>query len=152
MQSQTIGVFMLALTLPALAQSSVRPHEVPRLVSADLPRYPPIAEAAHITGWLKVRITIQNGGVVNEEVLSTETTARGISGVSKDGSPYLTTPTLTNLKSWRFDSDINDSIIVKFTYDIAGTETDRPTNPKVEILPSLDVNITARPVKPTVMY
>jgi hypothetical protein len=33
-----------------------------------------------------------------------------------------------------------------------GKESDDLTNLKVEMLPSLDVKITARPVKPTVMY
>jgi len=35
---------------------------------------------------------------------------------------------------------------------MSGDETDSPMNPTVEMLPSLDVNITARPVKPAVMY
>ena len=39
-----------------------------------------------------------------------------------------------------------------YTYEISGEPTDEPTNPKVEMLPSLNVKITARPVKPTVNY
>lgn len=41
---------------------------------------------------------------------------------------------------------------VTYSYSIAGDETDRPTNPILEMLPSLNVKITARPVKPTVNY
>jgi len=47
---------------------------------------------------------------------------------------------------------VTGAFTVTYTYEIAGTETDNPTNAKVEMLPSLDVKITGRPVKPTVMY
>jgi hypothetical protein len=39
-----------------------------------------------------------------------------------------------------------------YDYEISGRETEESMNAKVEMLPSLDVKITARPVKPTVMY
>lgn len=58
--------------------------------------------------------------------------------------------TVANLKTWRFADDVNGTFTVTYTYVIAGDETDSVTNPTVEMLPSLDVNITARPVKPTV--
>jgi len=35
---------------------------------------------------------------------------------------------------------------VTYTYDIVGEVSDRSTNPRVKILPTLDVNIIARPV------
>jgi hypothetical protein len=41
---------------------------------------------------------------------------------------------------------------VTYTYEISGKESDDLTNSKVEMLPSLAVKITGRPVKPTVMY
>ncbi|HTV81775.1 MAG TPA: hypothetical protein VME18_03920 [Acidobacteriaceae bacterium] len=56
------------------------------------------------------------------------------------------------MKSWRFSSDVNGSFVVKFTYSFAGTETEQPTNPTVEVLPPLDVNVIARPVKLVVEY
>ena len=70
----------------------------------------------------------------------------------KAASRWLTTPTLKSLNTWRFDPSVDDVFVVTFIYEIAGTETDNPTNPRIEILPSLDVKITARPVKPTMMY
>jgi hypothetical protein len=39
-----------------------------------------------------------------------------------------------------------------YTYEISGSETDEPTNTRVEVFPSLDVKITARPLKSTVNY
>jgi len=117
-----------------------------------MPFYPPIAEVTHTTGWLIVRITVDGGNVTKADVLSTEAQSRGMSHPSKSGSAFLTAPTLEYLKSWRFNSDVKDSFVVKFTYNISGPEIDEVATPNIEISPSLDVNITARPVKPVVMY
>jgi len=117
-----------------------------------MPFSPPIAEATHTTGWLIIRITADGGIVTKAEVLRTETQSRGMSHPSKSGSQLLTAPTLEYLKSWRFSSDVNGSFVVKFTYSFAGTETEQPTNPTVEVLPPLDVNVIARPVKLVVEY
>ena len=65
---------------------------------------------------------------------------------------FLETPTVENLKTWRFATDVNSEFTVTYSYAIAGEATEDPTNSRVEMLPSLDVNITARPVKPTVNY
>ena len=142
---------LICAPLSLFAQGS-HSNTPPRLVAADLPRYPPIAEAAHITGWLKIQVTVEKGRVIGTKVLGAETKARGQDSVSTIGAPWLVSPTLENLKSWRFSSDVNGAFVVKFTYSFAGTETDQPTNPTVEVLPSLDVNVIARPVKPVVEY
>jgi hypothetical protein len=56
-------------------------------------------------------------------------------------------------KEWQTSSAMKASTFrATYTYEIAGDPTDDPTNAKVEMLPSLDVKITARPVKPTVNY
>lgn len=129
-----------------------QPNLPPRLVAADLPTYPPIAEAAHVTGWLRIEIAVGKGKVVGTKVVGAETKARGQDSVSTTGSLWLVNPTLENLKTWRFPPDFSGLFDVTFTYSFAGTETDYPTNPKIEILPSLDVNVIARPVKPIVEY
>jgi hypothetical protein len=123
---------------------------VPLLVNADLPRYPPIAKAADLTGTIQLRANVKDGKVVEAEVLSQHLQSRG--AVLKSGSPYLALPTIENLKTWRFGASVNENLVVTYTYEISGSETEGPTNPKIEILPSLDVHITARPVKPTVNY
>jgi hypothetical protein len=109
----------------------------PILIGADLPTYPPIWRAAHLTGKVAVLVTVKNGRVVEAE--------------TKSGESHLLLPTVGNIKSWRFADTVNERFGVIFTYQIAGEPTDVATNPRVEILPSLDVNITARPVKPTCM-
>ena len=153
-RSKYLFALLLALPLtgPAQAGSGTPSHVVPRLISADLPSYPPIAETAHVTGRVTVRVTVENGKVVKTEVVDTEVRNRSQILLPKTGAQWLTAPTEENLKSWRFDSSVKDAFMVNYNYEISGTETDNPTNPRVEILPSLDVTITARPVKPTVLY
>ena len=138
---------LLLFTFPGVAQQNLPP----RLISAEMPFYPPIAAAAHITGWLRIRIKVENGKVARTEVLTTEA-KDDRSHVWEKGSQLLIAPTLNYLESWRFDSDVKTSFVVTFTYKIAGTETDKPTTPKIEVSPSLNVIITARPVRPTVNY
>ena len=106
--------------------------------------YPPIAKAAHVTGKLTLWATVKEGLVVKTDVLSKADVATG--------QRYLESPTVENLKTWRFAADVNDVVTVTYTYAISGTETTELTNARVTISPSLDVEITARPVKPTVNY
>lgn len=117
---------------------------VPILQGAALPMYPPIAKAARVTGKVVVRVTVRHGLMVQTDVLSKPAVA--------SGGRLLESSTLENLKTWRFAADVTGAFTVTYTYEISGTETEGPTNAKVEMLPSLDVKITARPVKPTVMY
>lgn len=65
------------------------------------------------------------------------------------GQRFLETPTVENIKTWRFAPTVTSEFTATYTYEISGEPTDDPTNAKVEVLPSLDVTITARPVKPT---
>lgn len=118
-------------------------HEVPVLLESAMPMYPPIAKAAHVTGKVIVRVTVKDGLVVKTDLLSK---------LNPSEHRFLETPTVENLKTWRFAADVNSEFSVAYSYTIAGEETEGPTNPTVEMLPSLDVNITARPVKPVVTY
>jgi hypothetical protein len=118
-------------------------YSVPILQEAGQPRYPPIAKAAHVTGKVSVRVSVRDGQVVKTDV---------VSKLDPAGQRFLETPTVENLKTWRFATDVTSEFTVTYTYAISGDETDGPTNPTIEMLPSLDVNITARPLKPVVMY
>ena len=89
-------------------------------------------------------MTVKNGLVAQTDVLSRPDGA--------SGKRFVETPTVENLKTWRFAADVTGTFTVTYTYEISGTETEEPTNAKVEMLPSLDVKITAQPVKPTVRY
>jgi hypothetical protein len=130
----------LILAAPMLGQtvSTSTSAAVPILLKAALPYYPPIGLAAHITGKVVVRVTVKGGQVVGTDVVF--------------GARFLQGPTLLNLKTWQFATDEDCTFTVTYTYKISGVPADYPTNPQVEMLPSLDVKVTARPVKPTVMY
>jgi hypothetical protein len=145
----TIGCLILAVSSFAMGQTSA-PHRVPGLLSAEMPRYTPIARASSTTGWVEVRVGIVDGNVVNEKVVRS-LVRDGQGHICADCSLLLITPTLENLRTWRFDSKVSQSLDVTFTYEMKGSETEQPENPDVEILPSLDVHIIARPVKPVVM-
>lgn len=91
-----------------------------------------------------MRVIVKDGLIVQTYVLSKPAVA--------SGGRVLESPTLENLKTWRFAVDVTGAFTVTYTYEISGAETEEPTNARVEMLPSLEVKITARPVKPTVMY
>jgi len=147
------GLLLLA-PIFSFGQTSALPatQTLPILRRADLPMYPPIAKAAHVTGEIVIRVTVQSGKVIKTEIVHARVKNRSQELMPESGAKWLTLPALENVKSWRFDTDVNSVIVVNYTYEIAGTATDNPTNPRVEISPSLDVNITARPVKPVVEY
>jgi outer membrane biosynthesis protein TonB len=133
--------FLIVAVLAAMAlnQASLSQKPVtPILVSASLPTYPPIWRAAHIQGNVVAFVTIKNGVVVGTKILS--------------GENHLDVSTIANLKTWQFEDGVNATITVTYTYEILGEPTEERTNPEVEILPNLDVRITARPVRPTVNY
>ncbi|MGB7137172.1 MAG: TonB family protein [Acidobacteriaceae bacterium] len=134
MLRKTIGLLLLALSSPVFAQAGAG-HPAPRLVSADLPDYPPIAYAARVAGSVRVRVEITAGKVTRAEV------------ASKDGQypMMLANASLENVRTWHFAPSVNDSFVVTYTYVLAGVPDDAWRNPKIEISPSLDVTVTARP-------
>ena len=138
-----LAVVLMAVSASGQTAPDAATPVVPILQGAAVPVYPPIAKAAHVTGKVIVRVTVKDGLVVKTVVLSK---------LDPSGQRFLETPTVENLKTWRFSVDVNGEFSVTYTYAISGDETDNPTNPRVEMLPSLDVNITARPVKPTAQY
>ncbi len=132
---------LIAIALAAMAlirPTSSQEPAIPILVSASVPTYPPIWRAAHIQGDVVAFVTIKNGVVAGIKIIS--------------GDNHLEVPTIANLKTWQFEEGVNAAITITYTYEISGEPTEARTNPKVEILPDLDVKITARPVKPTVNY
>jgi len=154
MLSRSVWSVLLVIPLCLFGQTTSGSHSssvIPVLRSGDVPTYPPIAKAARITGKVSVRIHVAAGKVVRVEMLSADLKERGHKLTSK-AAPWLTTPMVASLKTWQFDKSVNNDFVVHYIYEIVGTATDIPTNPKVEISPSLDVKITARPVKPTINY
>ncbi len=142
MLQRSIGLLLLVLSNCALAQPTPA-AATPHLIGGEIPSYPAIARAARVSGTIKVRVAVESGRITKLDVLG----AKGASGsqVLEHGSRILTDPTLANLKSWRFDSSVNTSFDVLYTYVLTGDPTYPPDNPGIEISPSLDVTITATP-------
>ncbi len=68
-----IGVFLLAAS--AFGQSTASTPATPathypNLIHAELPLYPPIARAAHITGTVEIQVVVEKGAVVDAQVKS----------------------------------------------------------------------------------
>jgi TonB family protein len=81
-----ILVLLLTASLSVFGQSLPEPN----LVSAGLPRYPPIARLAKVHGEVKVDFTLSsNGEVINATAVS--------------GHPMLKPAAEENMKTWRFE-------------------------------------------------
>lgn len=107
-----------------------------KLTHAEPPTYPAIARAAHITGKVEVQVTIKSGSVIKAEVKSSK-------------SPFLTNPTIANIKTWQFNPDASATFRVTYSYRIEGNETLLPESPRLELDLPRSAKITAKPFKPT---
>ncbi|HXX17874.1 MAG TPA: energy transducer TonB [Candidatus Acidoferrum sp.] len=80
-------VFLLAMP-PAPAAFAQKASD-PVLESAQMPKYPPVARTAHVTGDLEAEFTLDEGGnVASVRILS--------------GPPLLARPTEENIRTWKF--------------------------------------------------
>ena len=129
----------------------------PSVIRAEVPLYPPAAWSAHLAGNVEIEVTVRDGAVVDAQV------KRGTveSEVPRDKPivrqnqetylPYLSVPSLRNIKSWRFDPEAvgRTTFTVIYVYKIEGAETVVPENPRIELdLPRV-VRVTVKPVKPS---
>lgn len=83
--SASVVIVFLALAGSALGQALPEPT----LVSAGLPRYPPIARLAKIQGEVKVDFTLNSNGEV-------------VGATAASGHPMLKAAAEENVKTWRF--------------------------------------------------
>jgi outer membrane biosynthesis protein TonB len=104
------GVLALVLAAPAVGQTTPPAAAPPILQGATLPMYPPIAKAAHITGKVIVRVTIKAGLVVKTDVLSKPDV--------RSGQRFLESPTVENLKTWRFAADVTGEYTVTYLVSV----------------------------------
>lgn len=144
-------VCVAALTLATWAQS----EHYPLISDADLPLYPALARALNLTGTVEIQLAIVKGIVMDAQVKSVVIDSHNGAPLTNEGEEkigqYLSAPSLANIKNWRFESGESATFVVKYVYRITGKQTEMPENPDVDIdLPV--VRITARPIKPTVLY
>lgn len=136
-----------------IPKPNIQAVHYPEVIHADVPLYPPIARAAHITGTVEIQVVVEKGSVVSAQLKSVVVDASNSPVLSEQGkkkvSPYLSIPSLANVKTWRFDSSGRITFLVRYVYRITGQATPLPESPTVELdFPHL-VKITARPFSPT---
>jgi TonB family protein len=134
-----LAVLLLAMCASgqsAQQRAATQATHYPNLIRAELPLYPPLARAAHITGTVVIEATVEKGSVVETKVKSAT-------------SPALSNPAIANLKTWKFEPEGQATLVVTYVYEIRGKQTPLPQNPKVELDLPRFVKVTARPFKPT---
>lgn len=102
-------------------------------VEGNVPTYPILAKTARVSGRVQVKVTVQNGAVVQADVIS--------------GHPLLASPTVDNVKTWKFDKTGNAAFTVTFVYELEKDEVSEASNPKIELELPTFVRITAKPTK-----
>jgi hypothetical protein len=106
-----------------------------------------------LQGTVEVQVTVDKGVVVDAEVkrgtVEVVPAKQDAAGGSEEKLlPYLSLPSLDNVKSWQFSPEERGTFLVTYVYRIEGTETPLPENPRVEVdLPRIVV--TARPIRPS---
>jgi len=83
------SVVVVFCALAGIAFGQALPE--PTLISAGLPRYPPIARVAKIQGEVKVDFTLNSNGEI-------------ISATAVSGHPMLKGAAEENVKTWRFEA------------------------------------------------
>jgi TonB family protein len=100
-----LGGLAGALPLAVKAQNVSADSNGRKVRSKVVPAYPDIARAAHITGKVKIEVTISADGRV---------TATKVVG----GSPVLVNAAVEALSKWRFEAASGDSTeVIEFQFD-----------------------------------
>jgi hypothetical protein len=151
-----IGFFLLAafaFDQSATEAPSAEATHYPNVIHGELPLYPPIARAAHITGTVEIQLVVEKGAVIDAQVQSVGFDPSNRTVLSDEGKKklglYLSNPSLANVKTWQFESENRTTFLVTYVYKIEREETQLAESPKIELdMPRL-VKVTTRPLKPT---
>jgi len=156
----TRGAVFLLWVASALAQNSVEakhpdtPH-YPMVTRAEIPLYPPAAWSAHLGGTVEIEVTVEKGAVVEVKVKrgAVETQVAAKKPTMSENQvkllPYLSNPSVANVKTWQFQPEDRTTFIVTYVYKIEGEQTLQPENPKIELDLPRAVKVIARPFKPS---
>lgn len=85
--------------------NAVFSEQLPRVVSLDVPFYPPLARAAHVEGTVIVKVITNGEGVVTREVVS--------------GHPILVDAAEENIRTWTFQPHTPASFTTTFEFRLA---------------------------------
>lgn len=129
--------FVVAVSIMMVAQDE------PVLISANIPKYPPLACQARVEGVVKLTFTLaaQASEPTNVEVVS--------------GHPLLNGAALENVRTWRFDNPytVERKYETTFKYRLSGRELAGGTKKLTVSLESFhNVEIVTDVYQPTVNY
>jgi hypothetical protein len=103
-------------------------------LKGEMPLYPVLAKTARVSGSVRLEVTVKGGDVVATQAIS--------------GNPLLASPTIANVKTWKFYKTDSGTFTTTFTYLLEREESPGASNPtKIELELPTSVKITARPPK-----
>src|SRR5262245_26789890 len=102
-RSKLLGIVLLVLLAATTWGQTGEPH-FPPAIRAELPLYPPLPRAAHVTGTVEIQATLQGGAVADARVVSVELRNREGQSISgQTDTPVarsFSSPILANIKTW----------------------------------------------------
>ena len=135
MEKKVVLLLLVALfAVQAIKAQETRSPQYLLVVQGQMPLYPVVAKTARVSGSVRLQVTVKDGEVVAAQVTS--------------GNPLLASPTVANVKTWKFYKTVSATFTTTFTYQLEKEEAPEASNPTtIELeLPTL-VKITAKPTK-----
>ncbi|MFY9682890.1 MAG: energy transducer TonB [Candidatus Sulfotelmatobacter sp.] len=134
--------YCLLIWLVTAASVAVAAQTEPVLISANIPKYPPLASQARIEGVVKLTFTLPGNGAqpTNVEVVS--------------GHPMLKSAAAENLKTWRFENPyaLERKYETTFKYRLSGAEVAGERKVSVTFESFREVEVVTDVAPPTVNY
>ncbi|MGA2743168.1 MAG: energy transducer TonB [Candidatus Sulfotelmatobacter sp.] len=106
------------------------------VLHADLPRYPPLAIEARLSGAVHLHVLVKNGAVTKA------------ASDSPTEPPILVGAATENVETWRFAPGATGTFDVTYTFELRKDEGSTLENPRIEMELPTFVKIVARPVRP----
>jgi TonB family protein len=106
----SLGLLLLGSLITAAGQEQ-------RIVSLEMPAYPPLARQARVQGLVTIEIEVDKDGVVSLANLV-------------DGHPLLKAEAMQNVRTWKFRADAPLKTTVVFDFRMR----DEPAQPSVRVV------------------
>jgi hypothetical protein len=127
----SIGLMIIGyMSLPSFAQDTA--DELPVVITGEMPLYPLIAQAAHISGIVKVRVTTDGKNVTSLD--------------AESGPAMLVKFVKENIKTWEFLGHKPTTFVTTFEYHIEDTVHCGYSNVTTTLHLPLEVHISANGV------
>src|SRR5262249_8943888 len=97
----------------------------PRVLSAEVPSYPPSARAADLSGRVELDVAVKNGAVISVRTLN--------------GDLLLAHAATRNIRTWQFSKDTATSFTIIFDYRLVAEDL---VGPRIEMALPYRVTIT----------